>query len=64
MHSELKIAHCDVAARNCLVGEHEMVAVANLGNVMVFNRSTEMKPIPENSQLPIRWSAPEVIHDN
>lgn len=52
------IIHRDLATRNCLVGENEVVKVADFG----LARFTEDCYIanPE-SQFPVKWSAPEVI---
>ena len=61
MHTKLSRAHADVAARNCLVGQGGIVKVFNLGNSMSFTNSSELKPIPQNSSLPVKWTAPEVI---
>ena len=61
MHIKLSRAHCNVAARNCLVGEDDTVKIFNLGNSMTFSNSTEMKLLPLKSTLPLKWTAPEVI---
>ena len=53
-------AHCDVGARSCLVGDHDVVKVSNLGKSIHFNDRAECKHIPETILLPIKWSAPEV----
>ena len=61
IHSK-KRAHCDVAARSCLVGYGKIVKVANLGMSTDFsNNSFDVKPTPKNLLLPVRWSPPEVI---
>ena len=61
MHTRLSRAHCDIAARSCLIGECETVKLINLGNSMIFTDTTKMMPISQKTLLPIRWSAPEVI---
>ena len=63
MHTKLLRAHGDVAARNCLVGQGgiPVVKVFNLGNSMSFSNSSELKPIPQNYSLPVKWTALEVI---
>ena len=61
IHSK-KRAHCDVAARSCLVGYGKIVKIANLGMSTDFsNNSFNVKPTPKNILLPVRWSPPEVL---
>ena len=61
MHTKLSRAHCNVAARNCLVGDDDTVKIFNLGNSLIFSNSTEMKSFPSKLTLPIKWTAPEVM---
>jgi serine/threonine protein kinase len=52
------IIHRDLATRNCLVGEGEVIKVADFG----LARFTEDAYIAHpQSQFPVKWSAPEVI---
>ncbi len=54
------IIHRDLATRNCLVGENEMIKVADFG----LARFTEDCYIAHpQSQFPVKWSAPEVIRN-
>ena len=52
------IIHRDLATRNCLVGDGEIIKVADYG----LARFTESSYIAHpQSQFPVKWSAPEVI---
>jgi len=52
------IIHRDLATRNCLVGDGEVIKVADYG----LARFTEASYIAHpQSQFPVKWSAPEVI---
>ena len=57
----MKRAHCDVAARSCLVGYGKIVKITNLGMSADFsNDSFNIQPIPNNALVPVRWTPPEV----
>ena len=43
------------------MGKEDVVKIFNLGNSMSFQNSSQLKPIPEKSSLPVRWTAPEVL---
>uniref|UniRef100_A0A673B8X6 Tyrosine-protein kinase n=1 Tax=Sphaeramia orbicularis TaxID=375764 RepID=A0A673B8X6_9TELE len=54
--------HRDLAARNVLVGENNVCKVADFGlarkeNEMVYEAK-------EGTKFPVKWTAPEAIHDN
>ncbi|XP_071836506.1 tyrosine-protein kinase yes-like [Apostichopus japonicus] len=51
--------HRDLAARNVLVGENNMVKVADFGLARVV--SDQFHQTKEDSPFPIRWTAPEAI---
>ncbi len=63
MHTKLSRSHADVAAKNCLVGQGALpvVKIFNLGSSMSFTKSSELKSIPQNYSLAVKWTAPEVI---
>ena len=66
MHTKLSRAHADVAAKNCLVGQGALpvAKVFNLGSSISFNKGSELKPIPQDSSLTVKWTAPEVINNH
>lgn len=51
--------HRDLAARNVLVGDNNMVKVADFGLARVV--SSQSHQTKEGSPFPIRWTAPEAI---
>lgn len=63
MHAlgEFKIIHRDLAARNILVGIDIVVKVADYGLSREQSGDKEYYKFKENSNLPLRWTAPEVI---
>lgn len=52
------IIHRDLATRNCLVGEGEVIKVADYGLARFTDDCFIAHP---QSQFPVKWSAPEVI---
>ncbi|XP_076997788.1 muscle, skeletal receptor tyrosine-protein kinase isoform X2 [Tamandua tetradactyla] len=61
--SERKFVHRDLATRNCLVGEHMVVKIADFGlsrNIY----SADYYKANENDAIPIRWMPPESIFYN
>lgn len=52
------IIHRDLATRNCLVGEGEVIKVADYGLARFTDDCYIAHP---QSQFPVKWSAPEVI---
>ncbi|XP_041042779.1 muscle, skeletal receptor tyrosine-protein kinase [Carcharodon carcharias] len=61
--SERKFVHRDLATRNCLVGEHLVVKIADFGlsrNIY----SADYYKANENDAIPIRWMPPESIFFN
>jgi serine/threonine protein kinase len=52
------VVHRDLATRNCLVGEGEIVKVADFGLARFTDDYYIANP---QSQFPVKWSAPEVI---
>ncbi|XP_038127687.1 tyrosine-protein kinase SRK2 [Cyprinodon tularosa] len=57
--------HRDLAARNVLVGENNVCKVADFGLARVFMKENEnVYEAKEGSKFPVKWTAPEAIHDN
>ncbi|XP_029903282.1 tyrosine-protein kinase SRK2 [Myripristis murdjan] len=57
--------HRDLAARNVLVGENNICKVADFGLARVFMMESEsVYEAKEGSKFPVKWTAPEAIHDN
>ena len=52
------IVHRDLATRNCLVGDGEVIKVADFGLARFTDDYYIAHP---QSQFPVKWSAPEVI---
>ena len=52
----------DLAARNCLVGEHYMVKVADFGLSRMID--TDIYNAREGAKFPIKWTAPEALAFN
>ena len=52
------VVHRDLATRNCLVGEGEVIKVADFGLARFTDDYYIAHP---QSQFPVKWSAPEVI---
>lgn len=57
--------HRDLAARNVLVGENNICKVADFGLARVFMKESEnVYEAKEGTKFPVKWTAPEAIHDN
>ncbi|XP_051510767.1 tyrosine-protein kinase SRK2-like isoform X2 [Myxocyprinus asiaticus] len=61
--------HRDLAARNVLVGDHNVCKVADFGLARVFlmdndNSGENVYEAKEGSKFPVKWTAPEAIHEN
>lgn len=52
----------DLAARNCLVGDHYLVKVADFGLSRMID--TEIYNAKEGAKFPIKWTAPEALAFN
>ncbi|XP_019714731.1 tyrosine-protein kinase SRK2 [Hippocampus comes] len=55
--------HRDLAARNVLVGENNICKVADFGLARVF-QNDNVYEAREGTKFPVKWTAPEVIHNN
>nr|XP_046228936.1 tyrosine-protein kinase SRK2 [Scatophagus argus] len=57
--------HRDLAARNVLVGENNTCKVADFGLARVFMKENEnVYEAKEGTKFPVKWTAPEAIHDS
>ncbi|XP_023808889.1 tyrosine-protein kinase FRK [Oryzias latipes] len=57
--------HRDLAARNVLVGENNICKVADFGLARVFMKESEnVYEAREGTKFPVKWTAPEAIHEN
>ncbi|XP_054474094.1 tyrosine-protein kinase SRK2 [Anoplopoma fimbria] len=57
--------HRDLAARNVLVGDNNICKVADFGLARVFMKEDEnVYEAKEGTKFPVKWTAPEAIHDN
>ncbi|XP_028260329.1 tyrosine-protein kinase FRK-like [Parambassis ranga] len=57
--------HRDLAARNVVVGENNICKVADFGLARVFlNENEHVYEAKEGTKIPVKWTAPEVFHDN
>ena len=52
----------DLAARNCLVGEHYQVKVADFGLSRLME--SDIYNAKEGAKFPIKWTAPEALAYN
>ena len=53
--------HCDIAARNCLLGEGNVVKVADFGLTQKFDEGKEYHTMRDKLKLPIKWLALEAM---
>lgn len=56
--------HRDLAARNVLVGENNICKVADFGLARVFMKDNDVYEAKEGTKFPVKWTAPEAIHNN
>ena len=57
--SYLFLLYRDLAARNCLVGEHFLVKVADFGLSRLME--SDIYNAREGTKVPIKWTAPEAL---
>lgn len=58
---EHEIIHMDLAARNCLLGEDNMLKVADFGLAVKLTGSDDYHTVSIDSRIPIKWCAPEAL---
>ncbi|XP_043074862.1 tyrosine-protein kinase SRK2 [Puntigrus tetrazona] len=57
--------HRDLAARNVLVGDNNVCKVADFGLARVFQMENDnVYEAKEGTKFPVKWTAPEAIHEN
>ncbi|KAM9354229.1 tyrosine-protein kinase FRK-like [Pholidichthys leucotaenia] len=57
--------HRDLAARNVLVSDNSICKVADFGLARVFMKENEnVYEAKEGTKFPVKWTAPEAIHEN
>ncbi|KAF7643411.1 hypothetical protein LDENG_00240110 [Lucifuga dentata] len=56
--------HRDLAARNVLVGDNNICKVADFGLARVFMKDNDVYEPKEGTKFPVKWTAPEALHDN
>ena len=54
----------DLAARNCLVGDGDIVKVADFGLSRLIGEAEECYQAREGAKFPIKWTAPESLAFN
>ncbi len=58
----VKCVHRDLAARNILVGERNIVKIADFGLAQILNVNDKLELSQEESnKFPVKWTAPEVF---
>jgi len=62
IHSTCRLVCRDLAARNCLVGEHYLVKVADFGLSRMID--SDIYNAKEGAKFPIKWTAPEALAFN
>ena len=57
-----KCVHRDLAARNILVGERNIVKIADFGFAQMLNANDKLElSQDESNKFPVKWTAPEVF---
>ncbi|XP_015254165.1 PREDICTED: tyrosine-protein kinase SRK2-like [Cyprinodon variegatus] len=56
--------HTDLTARNVLVGENNVCKVTNFGLAGFLRKNENVYEAEEGTKFPVKWTAPEAIHDN
>ncbi|VDL30726.1 unnamed protein product [Hymenolepis diminuta] len=56
------LVHRDLAARNVLVGDDDIVKIADFGLTRAINANTNAYTAKQGSKFPIKWTAPEAAY--
>ena len=59
---EYEHTHRDLMARNCLVGEHYLIKLADFGHSILMEG--DRYTAKQEEKLPIKWTAPEALAYN
>ena len=62
--SQRKFIHRDLATRNVLVCEDNLVKISDFGLTRDVYESCEYHKAQSAGKLPIKWMAPEALYDN
>ena len=57
----MHVSYRDLAIRNCLLGEHYIVKVADFGKSRMLQESQDFIVSKEGEEIAIKWSAPELL---
>eukprot|EP00911_Craspedida_sp_UC1_P002415 UC1_evm3s1801 len=57
--SSRRFVHMDLAARNCLLGRHCLVKIADFGLTQQLDEGEDHYQLKQTLKLPIKWMAPE-----
>nr|CDS23729.1 tyrosine protein kinase Fyn [Echinococcus granulosus] len=56
------LVHRDLAARNVLVGDNNIVKIADFGLTRAIDTTTEAYTAKQGAKFPIKWTAPEAAY--
>ena len=57
----MHVSYRDLAIRNCLLGKHYLVKVADFGKSRMLQESQDFFVAEEGEKIATKWSAPELI---
>lgn len=55
------VVHMDLAARNCLIGDDNLLKVADFGLAVKLDPGDEYYIVSANCRIPVKWCSPEAI---
>ena len=58
------LVYRDLAVRNCLLGDHYLVKVADFGKSIILEEDEEIYIAKKGEKLPVKWSAPETLRSS
>jgi serine/threonine protein kinase len=56
-----KLIHCDLAARNVLIGERNVCKIADFGMTVELEKGAETITGAEGAMIPVKWCAIEIL---